>query len=78
MKAGLYQHFKGDFYFVIGTAKHTETNEELVVYVASTGAHGPRPDVGSLYVRPLDMFQEEVNGVPRFKLIHEGRWRTTP
>ena len=62
---GRYRHYKGNDYEVIGVARHSETDEELVVY---------RPDYGErgLWVRPLAMFVEtvEVNGetVPRFAL----------
>lgn len=63
---GLYRHYKGKDYEVIGIAKHSETLEDLVVYKALY-------DSGSLWVRPLKMFEEnvEVNGevVPRFQLI---------
>lgn len=60
---GRYRHYKGQEYIVIGIARHSETEEELVVY---------RPDYGDrgLWVRPLTMFTEmvEVAGqqVPRF------------
>lgn len=63
---GIYQHFKGGRYQVIGVAEHTESGEELVVYHALVG------DM-ALKVRPLAMFEErvEVNGesVPRFRII---------
>lgn len=63
IKPGLYRHFKGHVYKVIGVAKHSETLEELVVY-------GKGKD---LWVRPKKMFMEKVtvNGkkVPRFKLL---------
>ncbi|MBW2969642.1 DUF1653 domain-containing protein [Candidatus Woesearchaeota archaeon] len=65
VKPGKYKHYKGNEYEVIGTAKHSETLEELVVYKALYGE-------GQIWVRPKKMFLEEVevNGqkVPRFKL----------
>ncbi|HKB88364.1 MAG TPA: DUF1653 domain-containing protein [Patescibacteria group bacterium] len=69
MKLGKYQHSKtGNFYKVIGVAKHSETLEELVVYEALY--ENPQ---GKLWVRPVKMFLEkvEINGkkVPRFKFI---------
>jgi hypothetical protein len=61
---GRYQHFKGNLYEVLGVARHSETQEELVVY---RPLYGP----GGLWVRPLRMFRERVpvNGepVPRFR-----------
>ncbi len=66
LKLGKYQHYKGGMYEVIGLAHHSETLEELVVYRALY-------DQGSLWVRPLKMFLEQVevegNFVPRFKYI---------
>ncbi len=66
IKIGKYEHYKGKQYEVLGVAKHSETMEELVVYSALYGE-------GDLWVRPLKMFQEEVelNGkkVLRFKYI---------
>jgi hypothetical protein len=63
---GRYRHYKGRDYIVIGTARHSETEEELVVYRQDYGDHG-------LWVRPLAMFVEtvEIEGrqVPRFQYI---------
>ena len=65
---GKYEHYKGKQYEVLGTAKHSETLEEFVVYKALYGE-------GELWVRPLKMFLEEVdfNGkkVLRFKYIEK-------
>lgn len=68
LKVGRYQHYKGQFYQVIGVAKHSETEEALVVY---------RPLYGeqALWVRPLSMFIEtvEIEGKvqPRFAFCAE-------
>jgi len=63
---GLYEHFKGGRYTVLGVAKHSETGERLVVYRAEYGDR-------DLWVRPAEMFAEEVNSagkmVPRFKYL---------
>ena len=53
VKPGLYRHFKGIYYQVIGTARHSETMEELVVYRALYGERG-------LWVRPASMWNELV------------------
>ncbi len=50
---GRYRHYKGNFYQVIGIARHSETEEQLVVYRKLYDDH-------SLWVRPLGMFQEKV------------------
>lgn len=64
--SGQYRHFKGGLYEVMGLAKHSETEEELVVYRALYGA-------GGLWVRPKVMFLDEVewhgSRVPRFRLV---------
>jgi hypothetical protein len=61
---GRYRHYKGNFYEVIGTARHSETDELLVVYRPLYGERG-------LWVRPLEMFAETVTvegrTVPRFE-----------
>lgn len=66
VQPGLYRHYKGADYRVIGVAQHSETQEQLVVYQALYGAFG-------LWIRPLAMFcsDVELNGVsvPRFALI---------
>ena len=66
VQPGLYRHYKGQEYRVIGTARHSETEEELVVYQALYGEFG-------LWVRPLSMFTEtvQVDGeqIARFALV---------
>lgn len=70
IKLGLYEHFKGGKYRVIGVAKYSETLEDLVVYEALYD--NPR---SKLWVRPLDDFigYKELNGekIKRFKFISE-------
>ncbi|MBQ7124419.1 MAG: DUF1653 domain-containing protein [Oscillospiraceae bacterium] len=53
IKPGRYRHFKGKEYEVIGTAKHSETEEEMVVYRQLYGEFG-------LWVRPASMWEETV------------------
>jgi hypothetical protein len=71
---GLYRHYKGNLYSVLGTARHSETMEELVVYRALYGDHG-------LWVRPVSMFTQsvEVGGesVPRFAFTEAGEGFTS-
>ncbi len=63
VQPGTYRHYKGNLYEVLGVARHSETEEPLVVYRALYGE-------GGLWVRPLVMFQETVvvdgRQVPRF------------
>ena len=40
IKPGRYRHYKGSVYTVIGTARHSETLEEVVVYRQEYGEHG--------------------------------------
>ncbi|MFE1645287.1 DUF1653 domain-containing protein [Microbacterium sp. P01] len=64
--AGTYRHFKGELYDVIGTARHSETEEVHVVY-------RPRYDPASLWIRPAKMWVETVEHEghlgPRFTRI---------
>ena len=53
IEKGKYLHYKGNEYEVIGTAKHSETEEDLVIYYSLK-----HPE--QLWVRPLDMFIEEI------------------
>ena len=50
---GRYRHFKGNEYEVIGIARHSETEEAMVVYKALYGD-------GGIWVRPADMWNEQV------------------
>ena len=50
----VYRHFKGAFYLLEDIAKHSETGEEYAVYRKLYGD-------GGLWVRPLEMFAEEVD-----------------
>lgn len=66
IKPGLYRHFKGNLYEVIGTATHSETRELMVVYRALYGEYG-------LWVRPAAMWNEIVDKPgyhgPRFQYV---------
>ena len=53
IKPGRYRHFKGKEYEDLGVARHSETEEELVVYRALYGDF-------SLWVRPVSMWNETV------------------
>lgn len=66
ISTGLYQHYKGPYYRVMEVAKHSETEEALVIYRALYGEKG-------VWARPLSMFAEmiEHHGVrkPRFAYL---------
>ena len=59
---GRYQHYKGRFYEVLGVARHSETEEELVVYRPLYGAGGlwvrtsldPRMQVAQILTQTRD------------------------
>ena len=66
IKLGIYRHFKGNLYKVIGTATHSETLETLVVYIPQYGEQ-------KMWVRPLNNFlsKKTLDGkeVVRFELV---------
>ena len=68
-RPGLYRHYKGNDYRVIGLARHSETGQVLVIYDALYGERGR-------WVRPAAMFSERVEHggrtVARFEWIGEG------
>ena len=70
LSPGIYQHFKGGTYHVLGVAEHTETHAKLVVYLPLEGEFA-----GLLRVRPLAMFEESFSREDypgwdrRFKLL---------
>lgn len=64
---GVYRHFKGGRYLVIGIARHSETDETYVVYRALYGEH-------MLYVRPLPMFVGVVDKVKYPDVAQEFRF----
>lgn len=55
VKPGVYRHYKGKKYRVIGVAKHSETLEDLVVYEALY-----ENEMSKLWIRPASMFLDEV------------------
>ena len=69
IKPGRYRHYKGKDYEVLGVARHSESEEEYVVYRQLYGA-------GGLWIRPMGMFLESVSVegamVPRFRRLEEG------
>lgn len=66
MQTGIYRHYKGRDYEVLGTARHSETEELFVIYRPCYGE-------GALWIRPKSMFEESVTiegeKQPRFALI---------
>ena len=71
IKPGKYEHYKGNFYEVIGVGRHSETLEELVIYRALYDS--PEFGSNSLWTRPVPRFIDlvEVDGkkVPRFRYV---------
>jgi len=74
-KPGIYKHFKGNNYEVIGVVRHSETLEDVVLYKALYGER-------ALWVRPLAMFTEAVmvggKRVPRFRLMEKRKFVPRP
>lgn len=70
LKPGIYKHYKGHLYRVIGVGKHSETEEDLVFYESLY-----ENPTSKFWVRPVRMFLEnvEVDGktVPRFEFVSE-------
>ncbi|MCF2949047.1 DUF1653 domain-containing protein [Paraglaciecola aquimarina] len=66
LQLGKYRHYKGNKYEVIGVARHSEDESQLVVYRPLYGDKG-------LWVRPLEMFVEQVEvegeNKPRFEYL---------
>ncbi|MEE2022862.1 MULTISPECIES: DUF1653 domain-containing protein [Alkalimonas] len=66
IQPGYYQHYKGPYYQVLDVARHSETEEWLVIY-------RPLYDASSLWARPLAMFSEQVQyqgtQLPRFRYL---------
>ncbi len=71
---GIYRHYKGKYYMVIGNAVHTETQEPVVVYQALYGTK-------ELWVRPARMWNEivDVKGkrMRRFERVNANAKRPT-
>lgn len=68
LKPGKYRHFKGGEYELLAVARHSETQEEMVVYRALYGE-------GGLWVRPAAMWKEQISRDgyegPRFQYLGE-------
>jgi hypothetical protein len=68
---GLFEHYKGKKYKILGVARHTETLEMCVVYQALYDS----PEFGAVWVRPLEMFLENIvvegKEKPRFRMLSE-------
>ena len=75
IKKGIYKHFKGMEVEVIGIALHSETMEEMVVYIHTDSVKGKKAN--TMWVRPENMFLEEVDKPeipykgPRFVFVKE-------
>lgn len=73
LSPGIYRHYSGKEYDLIGVGHDSETLAKVVIYQAryDTEDFGPKP----IWVRPYDMFIEEVEidgkMVPRFEWIRE-------
>jgi len=65
---GIYRHYKGNQYEVVGFAKHSETLEDMVIYKALYGE-------GGIWVRPQSMWGELVEtndeAVRRFEYVDD-------
>lgn len=72
VKLGIYEHYKGKKYRVIGVAKHSETLEDMVVYEALY-----ENKTSKLWIRLIEMFLEDIKinnkTIPRFKYLFNNR-----
>lgn len=78
LQAGIWRHYKGGHYQVLGIGAHSETDEPMVIYVSLEGIHLPGPRIR---LRPLSMWFDMVevvhknehdeigHSVPRFTYI---------
>ena len=66
LQLGIYRHYRGNRYLVLGIAKHSETQDDLVIYTTLY-----ENKKSALWARPIKMFLENVivdgKEVPRFK-----------
>jgi hypothetical protein len=69
IKAGVYKHFKGKYYLVLGLARHSETDEKFVAYIPLYTMKGPR-----ITVRPIESFFEmvEKDGMKQPRFLYVG------
>jgi hypothetical protein len=69
LRAGIYKHYKGGLYMVLGAATHSESGERLVCYVQLSGKSGTK-----IWVRPYGMFFEtvEVGGAAKERFMYIG------
>ena len=67
----VYKHYKSNIYVVLHIAKHTETEEDMVVYTKFGNVDG------TVWVRPLSMWNDiikyEGKKQPRFQLLYESK-----
>jgi hypothetical protein len=70
-KPGIYKHYKGNYYVVLGDGRNSETLEEYVVYMALYNSK--EFGKNAIWVRPKKMFFENVEYegkiVPRFEFV---------
>ena len=75
IKLGKYQHYKGEYYEVVGMAHHTETKSPMVLYKALYDIPELTKVYGDpvIFARPYSLFVESVQikneKVPRFRYI---------
>lgn len=68
MQPGIYQHYKGGKYFVFGLVRHTETREDMVLYMPLY----EHPEGGRVWqARPLSNWNAPQDGRPRFVYLGE-------